>query len=201
MDLLQRRRELLMMGGGVPYQKVEYLQCNGMQYIDTLIVPKDTPRAVVVWEPTANFDGDIFGFANNTQPSFIGDVTQRDGGLYIGYYRYYSTSSIGYVTVLTVPWYSIHTSDWGIEQKQDGIVYKTMNRQSFAANTQSIRLFKGRNNRTTIKMYSAKIYDGDTLKGDFVPVRIGQVGYMYDKVSGQLFGNAGTGNFILGNDI
>lgn len=26
------------------------------------------------------------------------------------------------------------------------------------------------------------------------------IGYMYDKVSGQLFGNQGTGNFILGAD-
>jgi hypothetical protein len=37
-------------------------------------------------------------------------------------------------------------------------------------------------------------------KIDLVPVRIGNVGYMYDKVSGKLFGNAGTGNFILGPD-
>ena len=36
---------------------------------------------------------------------------------------------------------------------------------------------------------------------DFVPVRIGNVGYMYDKVSKQLFGSIGTGQFILGQDI
>ena len=36
---------------------------------------------------------------------------------------------------------------------------------------------------------------------DLVPVRVGQVGYMYDKVSGNLLGNAGTGNFLLGNDV
>jgi hypothetical protein len=35
---------------------------------------------------------------------------------------------------------------------------------------------------------------------DLIPVRIGNVGYMYDKVSGQLFENQGTGNFILGPD-
>lgn len=35
---------------------------------------------------------------------------------------------------------------------------------------------------------------------DFIPVRVGTIGYMYDKVSGQLFGNAGTGEFILGPD-
>ena len=35
---------------------------------------------------------------------------------------------------------------------------------------------------------------------NMVPVRVGQKGYMYDKVSGKLFGNSGTGSFILGPD-
>ena len=33
-----------------------------------------------------------------------------------------------------------------------------------------------------------------------IPVRVGNIGYMYDKVAKQLFGNAGTGSFILGPD-
>ena len=36
---------------------------------------------------------------------------------------------------------------------------------------------------------------------DLVPVRISEVGYMYDKVSKRLIGNAGNGKFILGPDI
>lgn len=36
---------------------------------------------------------------------------------------------------------------------------------------------------------------------DFIPVRIGTKGYLYDKVSKRLFGNAGTGSFTLGPDI
>ena len=35
---------------------------------------------------------------------------------------------------------------------------------------------------------------------DFLPVRVVTVGYMYDRVSGQFFGNAGTGAFIIGPD-
>lgn len=52
-----------------------------------------------------------------------------------------------------------------------------------------------------LRIYDFKIYDGETLVRDLIPVRKGGVGYMYDKVSGQLFGNVGTGSFILGNDI
>ncbi len=36
---------------------------------------------------------------------------------------------------------------------------------------------------------------------DLIPVRKDGVGYMYDRVSKQLFGNAGTGSFILGPDV
>lgn len=46
-----------------------------------------------------------------------------------------------------------------------------------------------------------KLSRGGVLLRDFIPVRIDTTGYLYDKVSGQLFGNAGTGDFILGNDI
>lgn len=50
------------------------------------------------------------------------------------------------------------------------------------------------------KMYGFKIIaNGDAVR-DFIPVRKEQVGYLYDKVSGQLFGNAGIGDFILGPD-
>lgn len=34
-----------------------------------------------------------------------------------------------------------------------------------------------------------------------IPVRIGQVGYMYDQVYGTFYENAGTGSFVLGPDI
>ena len=40
----------------------------------------------------------------------------------------------------------------------------------------------------------------DNLMADFIPVRVGDVGYMYDRISGQLFGNAGTGAFVIGPD-
>ena len=51
------------------------------------------------------------------------------------------------------------------------------------------------------RLYRLFVYDTDgTYLFDAIPVRVGQVGYMYDKVSGQLFGNAGTGAFILGPD-
>ena len=51
------------------------------------------------------------------------------------------------------------------------------------------------------RIYSVKMWNVDTLVFDGIPVRKGTVGYMYDKVSGKLFGNQGTGEFILGTDL
>ena len=51
-----------------------------------------------------------------------------------------------------------------------------------------------------IRCYSVVVRRSGNLIHDFIPVRVGTTGYMYDKVSGQLFGNAGTGSFILGPD-
>ena len=57
---------------------------------------------------------------------------------------------------------------------------------------------------TAAKVYSLKMWQGDTLVRDFIPVRVGSgssaVGYLCDRVSGNLFGNAGTGAFTIGPD-
>ena len=45
-----------------------------------------------------------------------------------------------------------------------------------------------------------RIYSNGVLVRDFIPVRKGTVGYLYDRVSGKLFGNAGSGDFVLGQD-
>ena len=50
------------------------------------------------------------------------------------------------------------------------------------------------------KLYYLRIDINDVMVVDFIPVRIGTTGYLYDKVSGTLFGNAGTGSFTLGPD-
>lgn len=53
----------------------------------------------------------------------------------------------------------------------------------------------------TGRISNVRISKGSEIVRDFIPVRIGTTGYMYDKVSRQLFANAGTGRFVLGNDV
>lgn len=65
-------------------------------------------------------------------------------------------------------------------------------------NNGSLKIFY---NNVKLRYYNFKYTKGNEVILDMIPVRVGTVGYMYDKVSGQLFGNDGTGDFILGNDI
>ena len=48
--------------------------------------------------------------------------------------------------------------------------------------------------------FSATDVNSDELVVDLIPVRKGTVGYIYDRVSGKLFGNSGAGEFIIGPD-
>ena len=192
------------MGVSKPYDaEVEWLSSNGSAYIDTGIVPKDTPRVVInLMSLLANVDVDVFGFSSNTVPSFIGNFTVANDKQAFTYYRYYSVSSIGKELFSSISYNDWAEWDLGYIIKCNNVTLKTLTKQSFASNSQILYLFKGRNfANSNARVGKVKIYDGDELKRDFIPVRLGQVGYMYDKVSGQLFGNAGTGSFILGEDI
>lgn len=67
----------------------------------------------------------------------------------------------------------------------------------------SIFLFNVRQERVNgVRMYYFRLQapDGSIIR-DMIPVRKGNIGYMYDKVSGRIFGNANTtGYAIIGPD-
>lgn len=51
------------------------------------------------------------------------------------------------------------------------------------------------NYAANMRLYFFRIYQGNTLAHDYIPVRIGQEGCLYDKVTGAVLRNAGTGSF------
>ena len=70
-------------------------------------------------------------------------------------------------------------------------------------NTQAITIFNRYDGLRQIsgRLYSFRIDKAGMKVLDLIPVRIGDEGYMYDRISGNLFGNQGSGKFILGPDI
>ena len=51
-----------------------------------------------------------------------------------------------------------------------------------------------------LRIHHLTVSINNVLVRDFIPVRKGGKGYMYDRVSKKLFGNKGTGDFVVGPD-
>lgn len=195
-ELLIRRREVAK--NILPYDaEVEYIESTGTQYIDTGYIPNIETSYKIDFEllETTNQASSICGCrdsatTNNISTFYDATYISSDFGNYNGT-RLNVSVSIGRCVCEN--------------RKNYRKINNTSNSKVFSGTinaTKSFYIFH--NNGTTfadkrMRVYSFYMTNGVTTL-DLIPVRVGQVGYLYDKVSGQLFGNAGTGNFILGND-
>lgn len=208
MDALLRRREM-MNQNRLPFDSyVEYItNNNGLgAYIDTGINPKNNYRF-------------ILGVQGITTPSFIvgvrkgiGDtmfymqanVVNNNSGAYFGLGN---TSQFAVGGVNDSDWHSIGLLGNDKMVLIDGVTKATWQTVSTFTSQHSIHLFGINNNGThtdasvVFKVRSLSLWDGGTKILDLKPVRVGQVGAMYDTMSETLFMNAGTGSFGVGNDI
>lgn len=179
---------------------IEYLQSSSGAFINLSYVPRISPRIEFECKFESGGDVDIFGFASNKVPSFIGNVTPSANGIGFGYYRYYDTSGYG-VGFSEVNFFSKwHIIDASNSVFVNDVVVAAKGKKDFSLNNQSVRLFASRSVFGGIKISWCNLYDGEKLVRECIPVRKDDIGYMYDRVSKQLFGNAGTGAFILGSD-
>lgn len=86
----------------------------------------------------------------------------------------------------------------------DNNVYQSAALQSFQT-TEKINLFRvkgldGKYSYSEMAVRSFVIRENDNLVMDLIPVRVGSTGYLYDRVSKQLFGNQGDNVLYLGPD-
>ena len=210
--------------GGVtpvlPYDaEVEYLQTSGTQYIDTGIV--QTTRnfeltVVLQWTgSTANDFEAFFGYlgsGSNSTPRF--QLFKYQGKWACGTNSTIATdvSVDGYKHTFFV------TGNSSTNQESlyiDGSLKVTGTTASTGISSSSPSHYIGGRDdygTTFSRPCSAKFYSLNYKKftdaahttliqeWDFIPVRVGTTGYMYDKISGTLFGNGGSGSFTLGND-
>lgn len=195
----------------VPFDKqIEYLQSTGTQYINlpltvakstyfevggeiTALHPNNNKYSLLGANPSAQFSTAFYSYNSsgntNTYSSSIGNKTDNGGWSAV-------INSKTSFSLSTTKLYSEQVTNSSI------ITNKSVSRP-LTANITSFRIFK---NYTDSNGYPVKIHNfyvtvENNLIYNLIPVRVGQVGYMYDKVSGQLFGNSGTDSFVLGPDI
>lgn len=175
-----------------PYtSKIEYLQSTGHQYIDTgytgglntKIYIKTMPLDSTCWL------GGSRGSNTNSITLYksTSSSNQRFGNKYVS--TTYTNNTLYEITIDKTACIINGTS----------LAMNTTT--SFTTPTNIYIMWAGSSTYGTNRCYGFKMWNGSTLVRDMIPVRIGGIGYMYDQVSGELFGNAGTGNFVLGPDI
>ena len=201
-------------GAPPPYDaEVEYLSSDGSQYVDTGVAP-NLPCALTYKAGVS--------FTNTTTRKIMG----LQGGMYFGVVngKYQAaqggTASVA-ATVSPNVFYDFGITfnktdtnfsattppsriDWSLDN-----MFGTANEAVyyFLPSTATIWLFVA-NDATALRGASSikyfQIERNGVLLRDFIPVRVGSgssaVGYLYDRVSGELFGNAGTGSFVIGPD-
>lgn len=192
--------------------RIRYLESTGTQWIDTGIVPSST----MVWMFDIKFSssGDcrFVGVGSSGTTALISVGVPWSGSAKRIPYNYggWNDSALTDVDPTTRKSIRYEFSPGNQNLYCDGVLHMTSTKAAPTLSlSNTMALFACKNNDGTLQtgfmarsvfLYGCKIYDNGTLVRSFVPIRVGQVGYLFDRVSGELFGNAGTGAFVLGSD-
>jgi hypothetical protein len=197
-------RRQLMMEKGRPYDaEIEYLEGSGTQYILTNIPNRSAFSMSLKFMLTSDASYEaIFGSVGNSPRRgfrlyrYNATVLYAQSGKLINVKT--TTASIKNVVITFTA-----TANNGTLSISSNYGTSTTSSCDFSENTKWALFTSwvggGVSGTITGRIYSFT-YSSSEQNVDLIPVRVGNVGYMFDKVSGKLFGNAGTGNFILGHD-
>ena len=184
---------------GRPYDaEVEYLQSNGQEWIVTGVNlrQKLSVKVTMIITKSISANSAILGAwkdGSSTVPKFqlYVNSSQKWPTISSSYTSYYSYSGITANTSVSLNTeYTPIVNNLRV-QSSDMTIYL------FARNHSSDKLLID-----GLRIIACEILDDNNDKiRDYIPVRNNGVGYLYDKVSGELFGNAsGSGAFSYGND-
>ena len=190
----------------LPYDaEIEYLESTGTEWIDTGIVPD--------FSTTVKMNGIIYkgqGYylagartGSATANMFV-PLMARDGNFtrfFLGSDTSSTLVSNGYDVAQEIHFNEYQTHKVYIR----GSLVKTFSAGNVVDTQTTLALFgingTGRNHSTgKIRITYCQIFVDGVLTRDYIPVRKGTVGYLYDKVTKQLYGDVNGGSFSLGPD-
>lgn len=193
--------------------EVEYLESTGTQYIDTGYIPNANTQLYIEFSLSA-YNSNI---KQATSPFGVRIAYQQNQYVLFcpvnntnSVYFCYGNLSQSYTQQINLNQKyvcNVNKNTWTLSNNNSTLITNTFaTEQSNNLANLHLWLFKYNNNNTMpggddkLKIYKCTIKENDVLIHDLIPVRIGNTGYMYDKVSRALFGNSGTGDFVLGKD-
>jgi len=198
---------------GVPYDaEIEYLESTGTQYIDTGVYPgpytrSETDIAITNWDKHAY---SLTGISDTYRHAFgkgYGGSSSASSGnntfLYFGLGAQNYVSNVKLTALLGerhLYFVNALTKKAGYDNVSFSLT-STGTIKTTAHTSLLLAQYSGNiRGQMAAKLYGCKFYENGILVRDLIPVRVGQTGYMYDRVTKRLFGNKGTGSFVLGPD-
>lgn len=191
-----------------PYDaQVEWLSANGTMWIETDFTPLigDTIHAEFLFNADTfgsdNFN--VFSAGSGTYRIAFNNVRNVDGANHRGaQFKYFSNSNTAFAYGPRAnTWYTLNINSNGKAtignntatsqpiEELDGDTHLWFFRLHGSTNP-----FKG-------KLRSFYITRNGNIVANYIPVRKGNTGYLYDTISNKRYGNAGTGSFTYGNDV
>lgn len=182
------------------YQKVEYLQSSGTQYIATGVYNANglditfqslasQSRGIAAYHQSAGSANNRFGIIQTTE--FSGRfLIFSDNSQYAPYYDLNKHSlSFGAYT------------DWKVYY--DNEYKQTFTAQTSSTNYQFLLFGATADGYGKVKIYNCCIYIGTDKQRDYIPCyrKSDSKPGMYDLVTKTFFTNAGTGEFVVGNNV
>ena len=196
-----RRRMMANVGGGLPYDAaVAYIGGTGQQKIEipvSVIGGDDFAVGIRLYCTSTTATGYLFG-SKTSRAIFSERYSYDDSSNTIMFASTIGGNATQGGSRMSVgEWHDYELSTSG--KTVDGI-FTSLPRT--ITSFQSLFLMGYFNNYAyPYRLSSCYINHKGVRIYDMIAVRIGTAGYMYDTVSGELFGNVGSGTFILGPDI
>lgn len=185
----------------LPYDaKIEYIQSSGTQYIDIGITGNSYLEYEVKYLWSSGEYGYILGAQTSDTENRFSLMTGTRSNRRIYYNNGDSTNQ---------KYYALTAAEMAmpvVSRKVYNNIFQNSSRKGNFTNSTydtpvTISVFARHQGTIYNNPYYGNLYYLKIGNLDLIPVRKGQVGYLYDKVSNTLFGNAGTGSFTLGPDV
>ena len=195
-----KKMSLISLNGNVPYDaQVEYLESTNGQWIDSG-VPLNTIYGMdIKFNALGSQPGQYKPFVVRSDSTFCFS-TWQDQGFYIRYNGYHNGFFMYKLHLTTDESLSIRNGSYDF-----GFVSGDLNGRGnpFANSSNTLSIFGVKGWREyNVRIYSLSLYDANnTAIREYVPVRAGENGMLYDNVSNKLFKNGGTGAFLIGPDL
>lgn len=196
--------------GAVP---IAYLEASGTQYVETglcagPLTRTETDLTVVDWDAgtyaLSGSGGSRHAFGRGWSGSSAS--TGNSGKLYFGLGDQNLATTValpGLAGVRHVYWIDAPSATAGL----DVATFSLASSGTISTNAFTALLLAQRQNATTVRgQMAARLHgfrwleDGEPVL-DLMPVRFGALGVLLDKLTGTLYGNAGTGSFAIGPDL